>query len=160
MSLEEAVGFRDSAETEVRLPIPYCDGNPSPAVCLNEDGGPSPLPSPPKELPNAEAPPFVKLKLGVVGEVMVSFSSSSMTFEMEPELICSFPPLVASLPKGLAFMPNRPGKVLPDMAECCVVAGDDLRDNKRNSERCDSRRFPKKLAQNCRMSVGCDLRTS
>ncbi len=160
MSLDEAVGFKDSAETEVRLPIPYAAGNPSPAVGLKEDGGPSPLASPPNELPNVEAPPFVKLKLGVVGEVIVSFSSSSTTLEIEPELICSFPMLVPSPPKGLAFVPNRPGNVLPDMAECCAVDGGDLGDDKRNSERCDSRRFAKKLAQNCTMSVGFDLRTS
>ena len=160
MSLEEAVGFKDSAETEVRLPIPYAVGNPSVGVGLKEDGGPSPPASPPKELPNVETPPFPKLKLGVVGEAMVSFSSSSTTFEIEPELSCSFPALVASPPKGLAFVPNLPGNVLPDMAGCCVAGGGDLGDDKRNSERCDSRRFPKKLAQNCTMSVGFDLRTS
>ena len=160
MSLEEAVGFRDSAETEVRLPIPYAAGNPSPALGLKEDGGPLPLPSPPKELPKVEAPPLVKLKLEVVGDVIVSFSSSSVTFEIEPELNCSFPTLVLSSPKGLTFVPNRPGKVLPDMLECCVDAGGNLGDDKRNSERSDSRRFEKKLAQNCTISVGCDLRTS
>ena len=124
-------------------------------MALKEDGGPSPDASPPNEPPNAEPPPLEKPKLGVVGDVMVSFSSSSMTLEIAPELNCSFPP------KGLAFVPNRPGNVLPDILDSDVSNwGGDMGEDNRNSTRCDSSRFPKKWAQNWRTSVGYDLRTS
>ena len=74
---------------------------------LNDDGGPSPDPSPPL------APKLAPLKCGDVGEATVSFSSSSWTFEMPPE-----PPLSRELlaaPNGLPLLPNRPGNVCPDM---------------------------------------------
>jgi hypothetical protein len=82
---------------------------------LKEDGGPSPDASPPNGVPKSELLPFVKAKLGVVGDVTVSFSSSSTTFEIAPELFCSFPKLEGSPLKGLTSVPSRPGNVLPDM---------------------------------------------
>lgn len=63
-----------------------------------------------------KAEPDLKPKLGVVGEVTVSLSSSSMTF-------CMLPASTLPAPNGLEFAPNGLVKPVPDIVEPCTDGG-------------------------------------
>ena len=65
---------------------------------------------------------FLKPKLGVVGDVMASLSSSSVTLDMAPGLDPNKSAPADGEPKGLALEPMRPGKVEPAIAVVVVDA--------------------------------------
>jgi hypothetical protein len=105
-------GLRDSADTDVRRPKLYCAGYPSetggglrkPEVWGSDEE--SPPKGPLNTLPVDDWPP----KFGVVGEVMVSFSSSSAT-------LCIAPVSSREEPKGFECAPKGLLKFGPDMSD-------------------------------------------
>lgn len=86
-----------------------------------ECGGPSdPAASPPPNGPRKVATPAPKF--GVVGDVIVSFSSSSITLSKSPDGPTALSAFAPSLPKGFEFAANGLVKVGPDMAAASDVA--------------------------------------
>lgn len=105
LSYESAIGFSDSAETDVLLAKLYWAGYPS-GFCGLEDGGPSEFASPP---PKGARNPGLLNEMGSLP--IPSASSSSSTGWIDP----ATPLLSSGDPKGFELAPNGLVKPLADI---------------------------------------------